>query len=122
MIRETNLVTPLMVALFGPKPEWTADTRTFTVEKWLKMRFETQASFDRSGRPLLDFRYALDEMLSAAFDDLSRRKFDAHARHRDEIVSAVARIVQQDQEVQNGFWSPARTPPSSVASSVSGSS
>jgi ATP-dependent RNA helicase DHX36 len=96
LIGETNLVTPLMVALFGPELQGTSNT--LTVENWLKFQVKLDSELRSSREIILQFRKSLDLMLSTAFDDLSSRKFSADDPHRVEFTTAVASIIKKDEE------------------------
>jgi HrpA-like RNA helicase len=95
-IGETNLVTPLMVALFGPELEGTSNT--LTVENWLKLQVKLDPELRSSREIILQFRKSLDLMLSKAFDDLSNRTFSADDPHRVAFTTAVANIIKKDDE------------------------
>jgi hypothetical protein len=96
-IGETNLVTPLMVALFGPELEGTSNT--LTVENWLKLQVKLDSELPSSGGVILQLRKSLDLMLFKAFDDLSNRTFSADDPHRVAFTTAVANIIKKDEEV-----------------------
>jgi ATP-dependent RNA helicase DHX36 len=96
LIGETNLVTPLMVALFGPELEGTSNT--LTVESWLKLQVKLDSGLPSSRGIILQLRKSLDLMLSKAFDDLSNRNFSADDPHRVAFTTAVANIIKKDEE------------------------
>ncbi|EME41441.1 hypothetical protein DOTSEDRAFT_73756 [Dothistroma septosporum NZE10] len=109
-MRDTTLVTPLMVLLFGGKLQ-TTDWRRLAMENWC--RFDVEATRkDYAIRLILEYRKALDRMLNSAFKSLSgieRGKSMADDAVVGQFANSVAKLLEytpREQYQQAQVWIP----------------
>ena len=69
-LRETSEITPLMATLFGGRIR--NEGRILTMDGWLP--FYVQCAESRAAKTVLEFKKALDRLLSRSFMDLSARR------------------------------------------------
>lgn len=94
-MRETNLVTPLMVALFGHDPHWLDDT--VIIGNWLQLPLKADCSYPPPQATVHGLRQSLDHMLSTAFNDFAQRRFSPDNEDRVAFTTALADLIQQNE-------------------------
>ena len=100
-LRDTTESTPLMVTLFGGRLQISTDSdssnsspRIIEVDNWLPFYVQSQNS--RAVKTILEFRKALERLLTGAFGDLSKRRALADDPVREMFAEGLVDVLQRD--------------------------
>ncbi|MCJ1398887.1 hypothetical protein MMC11_002088, partial [Xylographa trunciseda] len=94
-LRDTSESTPLMATLFGGRlkaPQ--RSNRILEVDEWLP--FYIKSDDRRAVKTILEFRKALERLLTGAFGDLSSKRFLAEDPVRESFAEGLVEVLGRD--------------------------
>ena len=94
-LRDTSESTPLMVTLFGGHLQGSpTNSRLLDVGDWLP--FYIKSDDPRARKTIIEFRKALERLLTSAFADLSSKKFLAEDPVRECFAEGLVEVLNRD--------------------------
>ncbi|KAI9695241.1 MAG: hypothetical protein M1820_008760 [Bogoriella megaspora] len=99
MLRDTNLITPIMALFFGGKLDVKAPGTTIEMDGWLPYHFRDGRT---AAQTVLQFRKCLDTLLFVTFKDFSRLNDEQGSTLltedvvRDKFVNALGKVLSSD--------------------------
>ena len=95
-VRDTTESTPLMATLFGGRVQISDSnpSRILEMDKWLPFYVQSQDS--RAVKTIVEFRKALERLLTGAFRDLSKKRNLAEDPVREMFAEGLVEVLQRD--------------------------
>lgn len=101
-LRDTSESTPLMATLFGGRlqPSLSSPTRILEMDRWLP--FYVKSDDRRAVKTIVEFRKALERLLTGAFRDLSSKRFLAEDPVREVFAEGLVEVLRRDMGIGEG--------------------
>ena len=94
-IRDTTETSPLMACLFGGRLSQSPENyRVILMDKWLP--FYIRSEDGRAMKTIIEFRKALERLLTNAFQDLSSKKYLAENPVREQFANGLVEVLKRD--------------------------
>ena len=104
-LRDTSEITPLMATLFGGRLQNNSgNPRVLEMDGWLP--FYVKSEDRRAPKTILEFRKALERLLTGAFRDLGNKRFLAENAVREAFADGLVEVLSRDVRVneENRRW------------------
>lgn len=95
-LRDTSESTPLMATLFGGRLQTSPSNpaRILEIDRWLP--FYVKSDDRRAVKTIIEFRKALERLLTGAFRDLSSKRFLAEDPVREIFAEGLVEVLRRD--------------------------
>ena len=104
-LRDTSEATPLMATLFGGRLQNNSSTsRVLEMDGWLP--FYVKSDDRRAAKTIVEFRKALERLLTGAFRDLENKQFLAEDAVREAFAEGLVEVLSRDVRAseENRRW------------------
>ncbi|KAL9114186.1 MAG: hypothetical protein Q9187_007521, partial [Circinaria calcarea] len=101
-LRDTSESTPLMATLFGGRLQTSPSNpmRILEMDRWLP--FYVKSEDRRAVKTIVEFRKALERLLTGAFRDLSSKRFLAEDPVREMFAEGLVEVLRRDMGIGGG--------------------